>query len=206
MQDHRGCVGYMLLGCYTDGGLLAIKVRYFKPATLSLKLETRHYTKRYYRQKDLEMALSDFELRELNKDDFDSWRRLWSVYLAFYNTSLNELIYETTFARLVSKDNTSQNGIVACKNDEMVGLVHYIFHPDNWNIEDDCYLQDLFVVETARSLGVGRSLIEAVYAKAAERGSPGVFWLTEKTNKQARALYDKVARATSFIEYSHSIK
>ena len=206
MQDHRGCVGYMLLGCYTDGGLLAIKVRYFKPATLSLKLVTRHYTKRYYRQKDLEMELSDFELRELNKDDFDSWRRLWSVYLAFYNTSLNELIYETTFARLVSKDNTSQNGIVACKNDEMVGLVHYIFHPDNWNIEDDCYLQDLFVVETARSLGVGRSLIEAVYAKAAERGSPGVFWLTEKTNKQARALYDKVARATSFIEYSHSIK
>ena len=206
MQDHRGCVRYILLGCYTDGGLLAIKVRYFKPATLSLKLENWHYKKRCYRQKDLEMALSDFKLRELNKDDFDRWRRLWSVYLAFYNTSLNELIYETTFARLVSKDNTSQNGIVACKNDEMVGLVHYIFHPDNWNIEDDCYLQDLFVVETARSLGVGRSLIEAVYAKAGERGSPGVYWLTEKTNKQARALYDKVARATSFIEYSHSIK
>ena len=162
--------------------------------------------RRCYRQKDLEMALSDFKLRELNKDDFDSWRRLWSVYLAFYNTSLNDLIYETTFARLVSKDNTSQNGIVACKNDEMVGLVHYIFHPDNWNIEDDCYLQDLFVVETARSLGVGRALIEAVYAKAGERGSPGVYWLTEKTNKQARALYDKVARETSFIEYSHSIK
>ena len=154
----------------------------------------------------MKMALPDFKLRELNKDDFDSWRRLWSVYLAFYNTSLNELIYETTFARLVSKDNTSQNGIIACKNDEMVGLVHYIFHPDNWNIEDDCYLQDLFVAETARSRGVGRSLIEAVYAKAGERGSPGVYWLTEKTNKQARALYDKVARATSFIEYSHSIK
>ena len=206
MQYHRRCVGCVLLGCYTDWGLLAIKVRYFKLATLGLKLETRHYTKRRYHQRDLEMALSDFNLRELSKDDFDSWKRLWSVYLAFYNTSLNELIYETTFARLVSKDNTSQNGIVACKNDEMVGLVHYIFHPDNWNIEDDCYLQDLFVVETARSHGVGRSLIEAVYAKAGERGSPGVYWLTEKTNKQARALYDKVARATSFIEYSHSMK
>ena len=199
------CTLYVI-GLLHRWGLLAIKVRYFKPATVSLKLETRRYTKRCYRQKDLEMALSDFKLRELNKDDFDSWKRLWSVYLAFYNTSLNELIYETTFARLVSKDNTSQNGIVACKNDELVGLVHYIFHPDNWNIEDDCYLQDLFVVETARSLGVGRSLIEAVYAKAGERGSPGVYWLTEKTNKQARALYDKVARTTSFIEYSHRIK
>ena len=152
------------------------------------------------------MAPSTVKLRELNDNDFDSWKRLWSVYLAFYNTSLNEFIYETTFGRLISKDNTAQNAIVACKNDEMVGLVHYIFHPDNWNIEDDCYLQDLFVDKTARGRGVGRSLIEAVYARAEERGSPGVYWLTEKTNKQARALYDRVARATSFIEYSHSIK
>ena len=152
------------------------------------------------------MELSGFKLRKLNKYDFDRWKRLWSVYLAFYDTSLNELIYKTTFERLVSKDNTAQNGIVACKNNEMVGLVHYIFHPDNWNIEDDYYLQDLFVVETERSHGVGRCLIEAVYAEAEERGSPGVYWLTEETNKQARALYDKVARATSFIEYHHNIK
>ena len=152
------------------------------------------------------MESSGFKLRELNKNDFNLWKGLWSVYLSFYNTSLDELIYETTFARLVSRENTAQNAIVALKNNEMIGLVHYIFHPDNWNIEDDCYLQDLFVVETARGLGVGRSLIEAVYAKAEERGSPGDYWLTEKTNKKARALYDKIARATSFIEYSYSMK
>ena len=150
----------------------------------------------------MELELSGFKLRELKKDDFDRWKRLWRAYLAFYDTSFNELIYDTTFARLVSKVNTPQNGIVACKNNEMVGLVHYIFHPDNWNIEDDCYLQDLFVVETARGLGVGRSLIEAVYVKAGERGSPGVDWLTEKTNKQARALCEKVARAFFHPIYS----
>ena len=148
------------------------------------------------------MESSDFELRKLNKDDFVKWKKLWGVYLAFYDTSLNEIIYETTFARLVSENNTAQNALVVCKNNEMIGLVHYIFHPDNWNIEDDCYLQDLFVVEPARGRGVGRSLIEAVYAEADKRGSPSVYWLTEETNKQARALYDKIANATSFIEYS----
>ena len=148
------------------------------------------------------MDSSVFELRELNEDDFDKWKKLWGVYLAFYNSKVNKLVYETTFGRLVSKDNTAQNAIVACKNTEMVGLVHFIFHPDNWNIEEDCYLQDLFVAETSRGLGIGRSLIEAVYAKADERGSPSVYWLTEKTNKQARALYDKIAHETSFIEYS----
>ncbi len=148
------------------------------------------------------MVPSSFELRKLNKNDFDNWKKLWTTYLAFYDTSVNELTYQTTFGRLISRDNIAQNAIVACKNTEVVGLVHYIFHPDNWNIEDDCYLQDLFVSETERGTGIGRSLIEAVYAEADKRGSPSVYWLTEKTNKQARTLYDKVAKVTSFIEYS----
>ena len=152
------------------------------------------------------MESSGFKLRELNENDFDSWKRLWGAYLAFYDTTVNDIIYKTTFGRIVASDNTAQNATVACQNNEMIGLAHYIFHPDNWNIEDDCYLQDLFVVENARGLGVGRSLIEAVYAEAEKRGSPGVYWLTEKTNKQARALYDKVAQPTTFIEYSCRIK
>ena len=148
------------------------------------------------------MDSSVFISRELNENDFDKWKELWSVYLAFYGSTVNKLVYETTFGRLVSGDNTAQKAIVACKNTEMVGLVHFVFHPDNWNIEDDCYLQDLFVVESERGKGIGRSLIESVYAEADKRGSPSVYWLTEKTNKQARALYDKVAHTTSFIEYS----
>jgi GNAT superfamily N-acetyltransferase len=145
---------------------------------------------------------SVFEIRRLTKDDFDEWKKLWSVYLAFYDTSVNDLVYETTFGRLISKDYRGQNAIIASKNNQLVGLAHYIFHPDNWNIEDDCYLQDLFVVETFRGHGIGRSLIEGVYAEADKRGSPSVYWLTEKTNYRARALYDKLAYATSFIEYS----
>ena len=148
------------------------------------------------------MESSVFELRKLSKDDFDKWKELWSIYLSFYDSEVTELIYETTFGRLVSEDNKAQNAIVACEHAELIGLVHFIFHPDNWNIEDDCYLQDLFVVEPARGRGVGRSLIEAVYAEADKRGSPSVYWLTEETNKQARALYDKIANTTSFIEYS----
>ena len=115
------------------------------------------------------MESSGFKLRELNENDFDRWKRLWSAYLAFYDTTLDDIIYKTTFGRLVASDNTAQNATVACQHNEMVGLVHYIFHPDNWNIEDDCYLQDLFVIENARGLGVGRSLIEAVYAEAEKR-------------------------------------
>ena len=69
----------------------------------------------------MEIELSGFKLRELNKDDFDRRKTLWSLYIAFYHTSLNELIYETTFARLVSKDNKAQSGIVLCKTMKWLG-------------------------------------------------------------------------------------
>ena len=131
------------------------------------------------------MNSSFFALRELNEDDFDDWKELWSVYLAFYDSTVNELVFKTTFGRLVSKGNAAQNAIVACKKTEIVGLVHFILHPDNWNIEDDCYLQDLFVAENSRGHGIGRALIEAVYVEADKRGSASVYWLTEKqTNRR----------------------
>ena len=60
------------------------------------------------------MESSVFELRKLRKDDFDKWKELWSTYLSFYDSEVTELIYETTFGRLVSEDNKAQNAIVAC--------------------------------------------------------------------------------------------
>lgn len=64
-----------------------------------------------------------------------------------------------------------------------------------------CYLEDLFVAETARGSRAGRVLIEAVYGAADARGADQVYWLTEEANHTARALYDKAARQTPFIKY-----
>ena len=148
------------------------------------------------------MSTNSVILRGLNEHDFDMWKALWNEYLVFYNSSVNELVYTKTFERIVSSNNTAQNAVVACEGEVLIGLVHFIFHPDNWTIEYSCYLQDLFVVEIARRRGIARSLIESVYAAADKRGCTNVYWLTQETNKPARALYDKLANATSFIEYS----
>src|SRR5207253_9288205 len=44
----------------------------------------------------------------------------------------------------------------------LCGIAHYLFHRSCWTIGDYCYLQDLFVAENARNLGLGRALIAAV--------------------------------------------
>jgi GNAT superfamily N-acetyltransferase len=84
---------------------------------------------------------------------------------------------------------------------ELQGIVHYLFHRSTWTQGDYCYLQDLFVADGGRNHGLGRALIEAVYAKAHEAGASRVYWLTHETNETARALYDKVADRSGFIQY-----
>lgn len=141
------------------------------------------------------------EIRPLTAADEAEWRRLWAAYLAFYETEKPEEIYQSTWARLLSPDHPNQNGLLALKDGQPIGLVHYIFHPSNWTLTDVCYLQDLYADPTVRGTGVGRALIEAVYAKADEKGAASVYWLTQEFNATARQLYDRVAKVTPFIRY-----
>ena len=109
----------------------------------------------------------DITVRGLSADDEASWRRLWTGYLEYYETSVAEDVYRTTFARLLDPEHPAQQAFLAVDGDgEPVGLVHYIFHAHNWRIEQVTYLQDLFVDPRVRGTGVGRALIEAVYAAA----------------------------------------
>jgi len=97
------------------------------------------------------------------------------------------------------------HAMVAERNGELVGLVHYIFHRNTTMIGPTCYLQDLFTSSTARGTGVGRALIEAVYARAEAAGSTRVYWMTHETNLTAMKLYDKVATRSGFVQYRREI-
>ena len=143
-----------------------------------------------------------FEIRELSENDFLNWKTLWKQYLEFYQTSVEDLVYEITFKRLISSNYLFQNALVANQGNNLMGLVHFIYHPHNWKVEDVCYLQDLFVLPTIRGIGVGRALIEAVYSAADKNETSTVYWLTQDSNKQARKLYDNIASVTSFIKYN----
>ena len=109
-------------------------------------------------------------IRPLRSIDETDWRRLWTGYLAFYKTSVPEAVYASTFARLLGDDPQDFHGLVAEQDGVLVGLVHYVFHRHCWRIENVCYLQDLYADPTVRGTGVGRELIEAVYA-AAQNGN-----------------------------------
>lgn len=140
-------------------------------------------------------------LRQLEPRDREDWQRLWRGYLEFYESSVVDAVYESTFERLLLDHEQEPKCVLAEIDGEPVGLVHYMFHRHCWRIENVCYLQDLFADESVRGLGVGRTLIEAVYREADAAACPGVYWMTAEDNTTARLLYDRVATKTQFVKY-----
>lgn len=145
--------------------------------------------------------MTEITVKPLDPADHAAWRQLWTAYLAFYETSVAETVYDTTWARLFADGEFEPRGLLAMLDGKPVGLVHYLFHRSCWSIEGNCYLQDLFSDPAARGKGVGAALIEAVREAAGKRGVTNVYWMTHETNATARRLYDRVARRTAFIEY-----
>jgi GNAT superfamily N-acetyltransferase len=131
------------------------------------------------------------KIRPIMQTDKARWLELFKAYIKFYNSKLSDEQYELTWTRLNSGYN--MHGLLAEKDGQVVGLAHYIFRPDTWEVEDFCYLEDLFVDPKARNSGVGRGLIKAVEQIAIEKGSKRLYWTTAEDNVVARKLYDQVA-------------
>ncbi|SOH92392.1 Ribosomal protein S18 acetylase RimI [Monaibacterium marinum] len=140
-------------------------------------------------------------IRPLIATDEPAWRTLWTAYLTFYDATVAEEVYTTTFARLLGDDPQDFSCLIAVKDGTPIGLTHYMFHRHGWRVENVCYLQDLYVSDAARGTGAGRALIEAVYAAADAAGAPTVYWMTQNDNATARLLYDRIATKTDFIKY-----
>jgi GNAT superfamily N-acetyltransferase len=147
-------------------------------------------------------------VREIARADYAAWRPLFDGYNAFYGregpTALAEEITAVTWDRFFDLAEPV-HALVAERDGQVIGLVHYLFHRSTTAIELICYLQDLFTSADARGGGVGKALIEAVYARAQAAGSHRVYWLTHETNATARRLYDHVAENSGFLVYRKAV-
>jgi len=147
----------------------------------------------------------EFFVRELRLDDRPDWEELWAGYLEFYEEQLDPVVIETTWTRL-NDPAEPMFALVAQHKTGLIGLVQYVLHRGTWAVHDLCYLEDLFVSEEVRGAGIGRALIEAVYARADALKCDRVYWLTHESNRTARGLYERVARRTGFIQYRRDPK
>lgn len=132
--------------------------------------------------------------------DFAQWLPLWQGYQTFYKMQIADEVTAKTWARFMDPAEP-MHCAVAAVDGNLVGMGHYIFHRSCWTAGDYVYLQDLFSDPQWRGKGVGRAVIEHVYAKAAQAQASRVWWLAHETNTHAMLLYDRIADKSGFVQY-----
>ena len=137
-------------------------------------------------------------IRPITLSDKTRWLELFREYVIFYKSKVSDDQFELTWQRIHSDFN--MYGLIAELDGQIVGIAHYIFRPSTWDVEDFCYLEDLFVDPKVRGAGVGRALINELEKIAIAKGSKRLYWTTATDNEVARKLYDKVA-ITDFVQY-----
>jgi GNAT superfamily N-acetyltransferase len=147
-------------------------------------------------------------IRPVQQQDLAAWKPLWVGYIALSGrrgaTALPARITEVTWNRFFDPAEPVF-ALVAEAAGKLVGFTHYLFHRTTTQTELICYLEDLFTLPAERGKGIGRALIEGVYAEARRQGVSQVYWQTHVTNKPGRLLYDQVAEHLGFIVYSHDV-
>ncbi len=147
-------------------------------------------------------------IRPATREDYTQWLPLWQGYNEFYGrsgpTALADAVTQSTWSRFFDVYEP-MNCLVAEQGGKLVGLVHYLYHRSTLSIAPYCYLHDLFTGESFRGQGIGRKLIEAVYAETSKDGAARVYWLTHETNATARRLYDQMANLSGFLVYRKNL-
>ncbi len=142
----------------------------------------------------------EVEIRAVCEQDRPDWRSLFFGYGQFYDQWIGEEVLDRVWRLLLDEDHPT-NGLVAVKNGQIVGFVHFRPYFRTLTGSSACFLDDLFVAPAERGRGVGRSLIEAISVLAEKAGWDFVRWMTAQDNRQARQLYDSVADKTEWLTY-----
>ncbi len=141
-------------------------------------------------------------VRPLEARDKAQWLALFEAYCRFYRAAVPADVVELTWQRLMAGGEGAHTCLVAVDGDDRpIGIANILLHRSTWSATWYCYLEDLFVDPEHRGRGVGRALIEAVYAYADRHRATRVYWTTEEGNVAARALYDKLATKSPFVQY-----
>jgi GNAT superfamily N-acetyltransferase len=139
-------------------------------------------------------------IRDALPTDEKAWRKLWAGYLAFYKVNLDPAVTDATWKRIL--DPASPVAMrVAEKDGTLAGFAIHLIHPSTWVIDNDCYLEDLYLDAKFRGQGIGRALLDDLVELSRKNGWARLYWHTDEGNATARKLYDTYVETDGHVRY-----
>jgi GNAT superfamily N-acetyltransferase len=145
-------------------------------------------------------AMNPVVIRSALPADEDVWHALWRGYCSFYDVHMPDEVTRRTWTRILDPDSAIMC-IVAEVDGQVYGFAHCIVHENTWETQPVCYLEDLYVLPSARGKGLGGALLDWLRNAMRAEGWSRLYWMTREGNMTARRLYDRFAQADDFVRY-----
>lgn len=138
----------------------------------------------------IEIQGEPFEIRRAVKSDARSFLKMIVDFASFErleppDTAARARLVEDIFDRKLA------NLLVASSRRRLIGYALYYFTYSSFLARPTLFLEDLFVDEDSRKLGVGNALFEGCREEAARKGCGRMEWAVLTWNKNAIDFYER---------------
>lgn len=145
--------------------------------------------------------MAEFHIREAKPEDVPTILYLITE-LAVYEKSPEQVKATPEILHHNLFEEPSAYALLALsKSDEPMGFAIYFFNFSTWTGKPGIYLEDLYVKEEFRKLGIGKALFGQLGKIAQEKGCPRVDWSVLKWNQPSIDFYEKALNATRMEEW-----
>jgi len=139
-------------------------------------------------------------IRNIQIKDKDEWRELYQGYANFYQVEISKITLDTVWNWLLDQ-NHELSGLVYEINNKLVAIAHYRRMPSPLRGKDIGFLDDLYVHPDFRGRKIGEEIINKLNHISQEKGWGLIRWITRNDNHNAKSLYDRVAKKSTWDVY-----
>ena len=139
-------------------------------------------------------------IRNIQIKDKDEWRKLYQGYANFYKVEISKNTLDIVWNWLLDQ-NHELSGLVYEINNKLVAIAHYRRMPSPLRGKDIGFLDDLYVHPDFRGRKIGEEIINKLNHISQEKGWGLIRWITRNDNYNAKSLYDRVAKKSTWDVY-----
>jgi GNAT superfamily N-acetyltransferase len=149
------------------------------------------------------MNADKIKIRRANPDDLENIIQLITL-LAEFDRSLAYLrINKEELREALFTEQPKTNALLAEYDGKTVGIATYYFTYSTFITKPGIWLDDLYILENYRNLGVGKALIEELRLIAKQNNCGRIDWMVARDNSHGIEFYEKLG-AKIFEEVRHA--
>ena len=133
--------------------------------------------------------------------DEADWRRLWAEWQAHMKGAVPERATADAWAAAMNEGSGLHILIARDVAGRALGFANVSETMFAWTGGPILFLQDLFVMESARGQGAGEALLKAIYDLADAIGASQVFWMVNEGDDRLQGFYTRHAIRTPYLRY-----